>query len=94
MKCASQRWTTCSVAARYELRTWDRTAAGIEDVGKIGLKGSPTVVSKVFAPQAKTRRAEIIEGETEEARDVTITLVGKLMTQHPELAASLVRRLA
>jgi len=79
-------------AARYPLRTWDRVAAGIEDVGKIGLKGSPTVVSKVFAPQAKARRAELIEGDTEDARDVTMTLVGKLMTQHPELAAGLLRR--
>jgi electron transfer flavoprotein beta subunit len=81
-------------AARYPLRTWDRVAAGIEDVSRIGLKGSPTVVSKVFAPQAKARRAEIIEGDTEDARDVTMTLVGKLMTQHPELAAGLVRRQA
>ena len=81
-------------AVRYPLRTWDRVAAGIDDVSKIGLKGSPTVVSKVFAPQAKARRAEMIEGDTEEARDVTMTLVAKLMTQHPELAAGLVRRQA
>jgi electron transfer flavoprotein beta subunit len=78
-------------AARYPLRTWDRVAAGIEDVSRIGLKGSPTVVSKVFAPHPKARRAEIIEGNTEDARDVTMSLVGKLTTQHPELARSLVR---
>jgi electron transfer flavoprotein beta subunit len=81
-------------AARYALRTWDRVAAGIEDVTKIGLKGSPTVVSKVFAPQPKARRAEIIAGDANEPRDMTQTLVGKMMTQHPELAAGLVRRQA
>jgi electron transfer flavoprotein beta subunit len=31
-------------AARYRIQLWDKTAAGIEDLGKIGLKGSPTVV--------------------------------------------------
>ena len=37
-------------AARYPLKIWNREQAGIEDVTKVGLKGSPTVVSKVFAP--------------------------------------------
>ena len=45
-------------AARHPLKIWDKAAAGIEDLGKIGLKGSPTVVSKVFAPQPKARKAE------------------------------------
>ena len=30
--------------------------AGIEDITKIGLKGSPTIVSKVFAPKARSQR--------------------------------------
>jgi electron transfer flavoprotein beta subunit len=37
-------------AARFPVRKWNKDDAGIEDVGKIGLKGSPTVVSKVFGP--------------------------------------------
>jgi len=40
-------------AARYPLKQWDKDAAGIEDVAKIGLKSSPTIVSKVFEPQDK-----------------------------------------
>ena len=81
-------------AARYQVSIWDRAAAGIEDVSKIGLKGSPTVVSKVFAPTAKTRRADLIETESNEPRDLAVTLVGKLFTQHAKLGEALVKSAA
>lgn len=81
-------------AARYRVKVWDRVAAGISDVGKIGLKGSPTVVSKVFAPQAKTRRADLIDTESKEPRDLALTLVGKVFTQHPKLGQALVKSAA
>lgn len=81
-------------AARHPIRTWDRTAAGIEDISKIGLKGSPTVVSKVFAPKPNARRAEIITAEGDEARDLAVTLVGKLFTQHPKLGEAIARKVA
>ncbi|MGV8891538.1 MAG: electron transfer flavoprotein subunit beta/FixA family protein [Burkholderiaceae bacterium] len=81
-------------AARYQIKIWDRVAAGIEDISKIGLKGSPTVVSKVFAPQARTRRADLIETESNEPRDLTVTLVGKLFTQYPKLGEALVKSAA
>ncbi|BAP88474.1 electron transfer flavoprotein subunit beta [Burkholderiales bacterium GJ-E10] len=79
-------------AARHKVQIWDRVAAGIEDVSKIGLKGSPTVVSKVFAPQPRANRAQIIQAEGDEPRDLAITLVARLFTQHPKLAESLGRR--
>lgn len=81
-------------AARYQLKVWDRVAAGIEDVTKIGLKGSPTVVSKVFAPTPRSQRAEIIESESGEPRDLTLTLVSKLFTKHPKLGDAIVKRAA
>ena len=76
-------------ASRYPLKIWSREAAGIEDINKIGLKGSPTLVSKVFAPQANTTPAEMIETESGEARDLVQTLLAKLSTQHPKLCDSL-----
>lgn len=79
-------------AARHPVRIWDRMAAGIEDVGKIGLKGSPTVVSKVFAPKPNTRHAEIITSEGDDPRDLAVTLVGKLYTQHPKLGEAIVKQ--
>ena len=73
-------------AARYPLKQWAKDAAGIEDVAKIGLKGSPTIVSKVFAPQAKSQRAEIIDCESREPKDLAVTLLAKLFTKYPNLA--------
>lgn len=81
-------------AARHEVKVWDRVAAGIEDVTKIGLKGSPTVVSKVFAPQPRSQRAEIIEAESGEPRDLALTLVSKLFTRHAKLGEAIVKRAA
>ena len=81
-------------AARYPVKTWNKDAAGIEDVSKIGLKGSPTLVSKVFAPKPKTVKAEMIDTESHEPRDIALTLVSKLFTQHPKLCDSIVRRAA
>ncbi|MDR3479558.1 MAG: electron transfer flavoprotein subunit beta/FixA family protein [Burkholderiaceae bacterium] len=81
-------------AARHPIRIWDRVAAGIEDVTKIGLKGSPTVVSKVFAPKANARRAEIIETEGNDPRDLAVTLVGTLFTQHQKLGEAIVKQAA
>ena len=81
-------------AARHPIRIWDRVAAGIGDVGKIGLKGSPTVVSKVFAPKANLRRAEIISSEGDDPRDLAVTLVGKLFTQHAQLGLTIVQQAA
>jgi electron transfer flavoprotein beta subunit len=81
-------------AARYQVKIWDRVAAGIEDITKIGLKGSPTLVSKVFAPTNNTVRADIIETESNEPRDLATTLVGKLFTQHAKLGEQLVKSAA
>ena len=76
-------------AARYATKIWNKDAAGIEDVNKIGLKGSPTLVSKVFAPKPLARRADIIDTESNDPRDIALTLVNKLFTQHPKLHDSL-----
>ncbi len=81
-------------AARYPVKNWNKDAAGIEDISKIGLKGSPTLVSKVFAPKPRTVKAEIIDTESHEPRDIALTLVGKLFTQHPKLCDGIVKRVA
>ena len=73
-------------AARHPLKVWDKDMAGIEDVTKIGLKGSPTIVSKVFAPSPKSVRAEIIDTESNQPKDLAVTLLAKLFTKKPDLA--------
>ncbi len=72
-------------AARTTVKRWDRVAAGIEDVSKIGLKGSPTVVSKVFAPSPKTMKAEIIQTNSGEAEEMASALLMKIFTRFPHV---------
>jgi len=79
-------------AARYPLKVWNREQAGIEDVARIGLKGSPTVVAKVFAPQAKRERAELIETQSSAPSDLAATLLAKLFTRYPQVKAQVERQ--
>ncbi|SDE40185.1 electron transfer flavoprotein subunit beta/FixA family protein [Rhodospira trueperi] len=48
---------------RAEIITWNAEAAGVEDLGKCGMKGSPTKVSKVFAPQPRAEKAKMIKAD-------------------------------
>lgn len=71
-------------AARAEIVTWSAKDAEIEDLTKCGLKGSPTIVKKVFAPPPRTDRAAFVEpganaGESAEA------LLASIFKRHPSL---------
>lgn len=79
-------------AARHELKVWDREAAGIDAVEMVGLKGSPTVVSKVFAPKPRSKRAEMIEVHDSDPKNLAVTLLAKLFTQHPKLEQEIAKR--
>ncbi|MEY8878609.1 MAG: nitrogen fixation protein FixA [Leptothrix sp. (in: b-proteobacteria)] len=82
-------------AARVPVRKWNKDDAGIEDISKIGLKGSPTIVSKVFAPKARKERAEMQEvGDGVGVNDVCLNLLQKIFTTHPTLEQETVERLS
>ncbi|MCE1240648.1 MAG: electron transfer flavoprotein subunit beta/FixA family protein [Azonexaceae bacterium] len=79
-------------AARYELKVWDRTVIGIEDPETVGVKGSPTVVSKVFAPRPRSQRAEIIDLQDDSPKNLASTLLARMFTQHPKLEREIAKR--
>ncbi|MFP8779830.1 electron transfer flavoprotein subunit beta/FixA family protein [Hydrogenophaga sp. RWCD_12] len=82
-------------AGRCQIRKWSKDDAGIEDITKIGLKGSPTIVSKVFAPKARSQRAEMQEvGDGTSVNDVCLNLLQKIFTTHPTLEQETVERLS
>jgi electron transfer flavoprotein beta subunit len=82
-------------AGRCPVRKWSKDDAGIEDITKIGLKGSPTIVSKVFAPKARSVRAEMQEvGDGTNVNDVCLNLLQKIFTTHPTLEQETVDRLS
>ena len=79
-------------AAAYPVRKWDKEAAGIEDLNKIGLKGSPTVVSKVFGPTPRSEKAVMVDLEVTPMRNVTLNLLQQIFTRHPTLEADLLAK--
>lgn len=81
-------------AAAYPVRKWNKEDAGIEDLTKIGLKGSPTVVSRVFGPTPRSEKAEMQQVETSSLRDVSLNLIQSIFTRHTTLEADLVEKLS
>ncbi len=81
-------------AGRFQVRKWNKDDAGIEDVSRIGLKGSPTVVSKVFGPTPRSEKAQMqVVGDTSPS-DISLNLLQKIFTTHPQLEEELVERLS
>lgn len=81
-------------AGRCPVRRWNKDDAGIEDVSKIGLKGSPTVVSKVFGPTPRATQAEMQVVADSSVNDVCLNLLQKIFTTHPTLEDETVERLS
>jgi electron transfer flavoprotein beta subunit len=81
-------------AARAEIVTWNAAAAGIEDVAKCGLRGSPTVVKRVFAPTPRAEKAHQVETAGKPAGDIAASLVEEIFTRKPALEADLAARAA
>ena len=77
-------------AARQEVRMWSRHEINA-DLTQVGLKGSPTVVARVFAPKPKALKAQRIEGETPEA--IAETFVERLFITFPHLETALLEHL-
>ena len=81
-------------AGRCPVRKWNKDDAGIEDVSKIGLKGSPTIVSKVFGPTPRTQKADVMTVGDSNVNDICLNLLQKIFTTHPTLEAETVERLS
>ena len=81
-------------AGRLAVRRWNKEDAGIEDLAKIGLKGSPTIVSKVFGPTPRSSKADMQSVADTSVQDVTLNLLQKIFTAHPAIEQELVDRLS
>ncbi|OCB02184.1 nitrogen fixation protein FixA [Acidithiobacillus ferrivorans] len=75
-------------SARLTVPQWNKDRAGIEDVSKIGLKGSPTVVSKIFTPKPRAVKAQMI-GADLDASGTANAFLDILSSQHLRLAQEL-----
>jgi electron transfer flavoprotein beta subunit len=78
-------------AARTEITQWHRAEAGITELSKVGLKGSPTFVAQVFAPKPRSVKATMISGTT--PQEMSNAFVDKLFTDHPDLKQTIQQHL-
>jgi electron transfer flavoprotein beta subunit len=74
-------------AARATITKWSAHDAGVEDLSKCGLKGSPTIVKRVFAPSARATKAAFVETSGEAPAE---SLVDEIFKHQPDLEAKLV----
>lgn len=76
-------------AARAEIVKWSTADAGIADLAKCGLKGSPTVVKRVFAPTPRSERAQIIDLTGKSNQEIGEALMAEIFKQLPVLESEL-----
>jgi electron transfer flavoprotein beta subunit len=81
-------------AARAKIVVWNAAEAGITEMTKCGLRGSPTVVKRVFAPPPRAEKAEHIDTATGSIPDLAEALIGRLYARQPTLEADLLRMAA
>ncbi|WEX79703.1 electron transfer flavoprotein subunit beta/FixA family protein (plasmid) [Sinorhizobium numidicum] len=81
-------------AACSEIVKWNAADAGIEEITKCGLRGSPTVVKRVFAPTPRAQSAVQIETSDKTLRHVADEVVASILTQQPALELALSSNLA
>ncbi|WP_454915312.1 electron transfer flavoprotein subunit beta/FixA family protein [Xanthobacter sediminis] len=73
--------------ARAEIVKWNAKEAGVEDLNKCGLKGSPTIVKRVFAPSPRAEKAKIIE--VPDGGSLPEALIAEIFTRQPALEPDL-----
>ncbi len=76
-------------AARADVTTWSAEDAGVEDLLKCGLRGSPTVVKKVFAPSAREDAAEMVSTEGKKPQQTAEAILDLIFARQPKLEADL-----
>lgn len=76
-------------AARAQVIRWSAAQAGITELAKCGLKGSPTVVKQVYAPKARAERATPVGSAGASPEVLADELLSAILTHAPSLEADL-----
>src|SRR5208337_2505015 len=79
-------------AARQEIVIWTAAAAGIKDMAKCGLKGSPTVVKRVFAPKPRSEKAFQIDPAGLAPDAVAASAMAEIFKRLPSLEKELTQQ--
>ncbi|MCC0005852.1 MAG: electron transfer flavoprotein subunit beta/FixA family protein [Methylobacteriaceae bacterium] len=78
-------------AARADVVVWSAADAGISDLQKCGLRGSPTVVKRVFAPPPRSEKAALVETHGRAPAESADALIEMIFARAPSVEADLVK---
>ena len=78
-------------AARAHVVVWSAADAGISDLQKCGLRGSPTVVKRVFAPPPRSEKAELVETHGRTPTESAEALIDMIFARAPGVEADIVK---
>jgi electron transfer flavoprotein beta subunit len=78
-------------AARAEIVKWSAQDAGVEDMTKCGLKGSPTIVKRVFAPSPRAAKATFVDAGDQPPAEALIAEIFKTAPKLEGMLETLVR---
>ena len=81
-------------AARAKIEVWNAAAAGITELTLCGLRGSPTVVKRVFAPTPRAAKAEQVEAKDRPYEAIAEDVMERIFAAQPALEAELMRTAA
>ena len=78
-------------AARAEVVVWSAAEAGISDMLKCGLRGSPTVVKRVFAPPPRSEKAQLVEAQGRTPAEAADAVIEAIFAREPKIENDLVK---
>jgi electron transfer flavoprotein beta subunit len=79
-------------AARAEIVKWSAEDAGIPELAQCGLRGSPTIVKKVFAPTPRAEKAHQIPVTDRSWSEMAGDVMQAIFTRRPGLETDLLQR--
>jgi electron transfer flavoprotein beta subunit len=74
-------------AARATIVKWNAVEAGVEEIAQCGLRGSPTIVKRVFAPSPRTEKAALVEPGPRPGAEA---LIEEMFKRQPKLESELI----
>jgi len=78
-------------AARAKIVTWNAADAGITDLTQCGLRGSPTIVKKVFAPPPRAEKAYQVATTDLSMEALAETVMDEIFKRQTSLEGDLMR---
>jgi len=78
-------------AARAKIVRWSAAEAGVEDIAKCGLKGSPTIVKQVYAPSPRAEKAEVVPTEGQSFTELADAVIAQIFQKKPGIETDLTR---